>query len=397
MHLFISAGEPSGDLHAANLTRAVLELQPQARIVGFGGEHFTQAGGELLFPLARLSVMWFPHVMKSLGTYTSLLEQAENYFRRQRPDAVVLIDYPGFHWWLARAARRQQIPVYYFVPPQLWAWGAWRVRKLRRWFNGVICSLPFEVKWFAQRGVRALYFGHPMFDEMARRGVSFERVESLRRDGRPVVCLLPGSRRQEITMNWPSLQAAAEYISRQRPEVRFLVAAYNETHADMIRRALADSPRPIEVLCRETPEAIHAADVALAVSGSVSLELLNATTPAVVTYRIHRFQWVLKAMFMKSKYMSLVNILADEELFPEFLSCGCRGREMGEAVLRWLNLPEERERLRRRLADLRQQLAVPGACRRAAQYILETCRPSVGSGGGDGRSVSNESLSLATG
>ncbi|MCX7699691.1 MAG: hypothetical protein N2039_02315, partial [Gemmataceae bacterium] len=148
---------------------------------------------------------------------------------------------------------------------------------------------------------------------------------------------------------------------------------------------------------RETPEAFHAADVALAVSGSVSLELLNATTPAVVTYRIHRFQWVLKAMFMKSKYMSLVNILADEELFPEFLSCGCRGREMGEAVLRWLNLPEERERLRRRLADLRQQLAVPGACRRAAQYILETCRPSVGSGGGDGRSVSNESLSLATG
>lgn len=391
MHVFISAGEPSGDLHAANLTRAILDLKPHARIVGFGGEHFAEAGGDVLFELARLSVMWFPHVLRSLGTYTALLDQAENYFRRHRPDVVVLIDYPGFHWWLARAARRQNIPVYYFVPPQLWAWGAWRVRKLKRSFDGVICSLPFEVSWFARRGVRALYFGHPMFDEMARRPVSLERVEELRRQQGPIVSLLPGSRRQEVIMNWPSLQAAAEFISRHRPDVRFLVAAYSEMHAEMIRRSLSETSLPLAVLCRETPEAIHAADVAIAVSGSVSLELLNAMTPSIITYRIHRFQWLLKAMFMNVKYMSLVNILANEEVFPEFLSCGCRGREMADAVIRWLDAPDELDQLRRRLAELRRQLATSAVCRRVAEYLLATCPSS--SRVRD--SLSNGSLSLA--
>jgi lipid-A-disaccharide synthase len=374
MHLFISAGEPSGDLHAANLARAIFDQNPSARIVGFGGDHLLETGAEVLFPLARHSVMWIPHVFRSLGTYTQLLKQADSYFQRRRPDALVMIDYPGFHWWLARQARHHGIPVYYFVPPQLWAWGGWRVRKMRRFVNYVICSLPFEVKWFAARGVRALYFGHPFFDEMVRRPVNRQRVTFLQERGRPIITLLPGSRHQEIVMNWPSLLRAARTILHRQPNARILVAAYSSTHAETIRQTLSPLETNIEVLCRETPEAIEAADCTIAVSGSVSLELLNALKPSMITYRINYVQHVLKSLFMKVRYMSLVNLLAQEEIFPEYLSIQCRSQEMACKALHWLNEPMELTRIRSKLRALRDRLALPGACAKAAQFIRETCQ-----------------------
>ena len=129
MHLFISTGEPSGDLHAGNLLREFRRLDPEVQCAGYGGDRLQAAGGELLYPLTRLSVMWFPHVLKPIRTFLSLIRKADDYFRDQRPDAVILIDYPGLHWWLARRAKERGIPVFYFVPPQLWAWGGWRVKK----------------------------------------------------------------------------------------------------------------------------------------------------------------------------------------------------------------------------------------------------------------------------
>ena len=145
MHLFISAGEPSGDLHGANLVRALHERDPAARLVGFGGDRMADAGADLVYPLTQLAVMWFGRAMAHLPTFFKLGRRAEVYFRSRRPDALVLIDYPGFNFALAKRAHRVGVPVYYFVPPQLWAWAGWRVSKMRRCVRTVMTALPFLV------------------------------------------------------------------------------------------------------------------------------------------------------------------------------------------------------------------------------------------------------------
>ena len=162
MRIFVSAGEPSGDLHAANLIRSLRGRFPDAQFVGYGGARMAEAGASLLYPLADLAVMWFLNVLINLVTFIRLIVRADRYFRDERPDAVVLVDYPGLHWWIARRAKARGIPVFYFVPPQLWAWAGWRVRKVRRYVDQVLCSLPFEPAWYHARGVaEAVYVGHP--------------------------------------------------------------------------------------------------------------------------------------------------------------------------------------------------------------------------------------------
>src|SRR5262245_15701133 len=159
MRIFISAGEPSGDVHGGNLVRELRRLHPGVECVGFGGEHMAQAGASLLYRLTDLAVMWFARVLVNAVKFLQLLSQADRYFRHHRPDAVVLIDYPGFNWWIARRAKAHGIPVFYFVPPQLWAWAGWRVKKMRRFVDHVLCSLPFEEPWYQARGVAAHYVG----------------------------------------------------------------------------------------------------------------------------------------------------------------------------------------------------------------------------------------------
>jgi len=153
MRIFLSAGEPSGDLHGSHLARALRQAHPGVDCVGFGGERMEAAGCRLLYPLCRHALMGFVRVFAHLAALARLLRQADAFFEEQRPDAVVLIDFPGFHWWLARRAKAHGIPVFYFVPPQLWAWAGWRVKKVKRTVDLWLCSLPFEPTWSRARGV----------------------------------------------------------------------------------------------------------------------------------------------------------------------------------------------------------------------------------------------------
>ncbi len=186
MRIFLSAGEPSGDLHAANLVEALKKRLPDAEFVGFGGPHLERSGARVLYPLVDLAVMWFGRVLLNLHKFIRLAGDAERYFRDEKPDAVVLIDYPGFHWALAKRAKRQGVPVVYFVPPQIWAWAGWRVKKMKRYVDHVLCSLPFEPRWYHDRGVPgAVYIGHPYFDELIHRKVDQTFVDAQKSTERP--------------------------------------------------------------------------------------------------------------------------------------------------------------------------------------------------------------------
>jgi lipid-A-disaccharide synthase len=372
MRIFLCAGEPSGDLHGANLVRHLRRLSPHIECVGFGGERMEEAGCRLLYPLCRLAVMWFLRVLANAGTFLHLLSRADRFFRHHRPDAVVLIDYPGFNWWLARRAHFHGIPVFYFVPPQLWGWAGWRVGKMRRFVDHVLCSLPFEESWYQTRGVHAYYVGHPYFDELTGQRLDPVFVAEQRSRPGPVVALLPGSRTQEVERNLPTLIRSASHIHRARPNARFLVACFKAAQRQYVDARLRGLHLPIETHVSRTPEIIHLAHSCVAVSGSVGLELLYQGKPSVVVYRIGSIDLRVCRWFKTSPYISLVNLLAEKELYPEFLTDHCEAEAIGGHIVRWLNDRSTYRATCAELTDLRRRVGQPGACERAARYVLQT-------------------------
>jgi lipid-A-disaccharide synthase len=370
MRLFVSAGEPSGDLHAANLIRSLRDRRPDIEVLGFGGEKIAAAGCRLVYPLCDLAVVGIGPVLASLAKFYRILGLARQVFRTQRPDALVLVDYPGFHWWLAGAARKHGIPVIYFVPPQIWGWAGWRHRKMRRLVDHVLCSLPFEEPWYRQRRIPARYIGHPYFDELPLQRLDGTFLSAQRSRPGTVVALLPGSRRQELYYNVPTLLRAATLIHARRPDVRFLVACFKPHHAAQVQSQLPPG-LPIEVHAGRTPEIIQLAHSCLAVSGSVSLELLWRGRPAAVVYRHSWLAVQIAHVLKESKYICLVNLLAERLLFPEYFGFHCMAEELAGHVLHWLNDRTAYELLCGELAVLRQRFAVPGACTRAAEAVLD--------------------------
>ncbi len=390
MRIFFSVGEPSGDLHGANLIRELQRRAPDAECVGFGGPKMRAAGCELLHDLTQLAVMWVADVIKNYFHFRRLLQQAEEYLKQERPDVVVLIDYPGFNWCIAKRAKKLGIPVVYYGTPQLWAWAPWRIRKMRRTVDHALCKLPFEEAWFRSRGVNATYVGHPYFDELRAREIDQPFVENLQGSGPPIVTLLPGSRDSEVRNNLPSLLKTAEIIARQVPGTKFLVAAYKSEQAELAR-GMAPAALDVDIHAAKTPELIEAATCCLACSGSVSLELLYHRKPAAILYRVSRFGYFIQSIFRRVRYITLVNLLTAEDpstgfpasryepgnprdkqvVMPEYLTCGDRTQQLASHAVSWLTDESNRARTVEQLKSLKEALCDGGASVRAADYILK--------------------------
>lgn len=374
MRLFISAGEPSGDLHASNLIAALRQRRPDAEFVGFGGERSAAAGSRLLYPLANHAVMGITQALAQLKTFFRLANEADAYFKEHRPDAVVLIDYPGFHWHVARRAHRRGIPVIWYVPPQLWAWAGWRVRRIQEHVDLVLCTLPFEVDWFRGHGVpSAQLVGHPFFDEVQERAIDTRFVHEQTSRGAPIVAILPGSRDGEIDRNGEVLLNAARKLSRARPDARFLVACFKAEHVDRMRRLAAasgEAPAQLEYHHGRTPEIVRAATMAWSVSGSVCLELMAEALPTCILYKLNPFYIGISRRVLRVPHITLVNLLAGRAVMPEFLTDRDVSDELAAQAEQWLNDPAQRQRSVQELTTLRKAVAVPGASGRAAEAIL---------------------------
>ena len=359
--------------------------------MGYGGPLMEAAGCQLQTDLTALAVMGILPVLSMVPKFRGLLGRADDYFRQKRPDAVVLIDFPGFNWWIARRAKAQGIPVIYYVPPQIWAWAQWRVKKMRRLADHVLCSLPFEEPWLRQQGCNATFVGHPFFDEVRRQELDAAFLEEYQRRDGPLVTILPGSRTQEVKMNLQTFLRAAAEVRRQVPAVRFAIAAFKESQAELARRVVAASGLAIDVHVGRTPELIHLAEVCMAVSGSVSLELLYQTKPTVILYHVRPWDYFLQSLLRKVKYITLVNLLNAEELFPrdlspydpqqkdaervlfpEYVTWQDRSPQIAAHLIGWLTDAKARQERIEALSRLRQKVGQAGASSRAADYILKT-------------------------
>ncbi len=388
--IFFSVGEPSGDVHGANLIRQLREHCPGILTVGYGGPKMAEAGCQLQADLTALAVMWFARVLLNLHKFLDLASRADRYFQHHRPDAVVLIDYPGFNWWIARRAKAHGIPVFYYSPPQIWAWARWRVTKMRRFVDHALCGLPFEESWLRGHGCNATFVGHPFFDEVRRYPYDKRFLEEHEAAAGPLVAILPGSRTQEVTQNLRWFLKAAGIIQRRVPSVRFAVAAFKPHQAEIARPLIEQSGLPIEICVGKTPELMRLADCAMSVSGSVSLELLYHTTPTVILYWISRPAYFVQTFFRKVKYITLVNLLstggldeidlrpydpgqpdADRVLFPEYLTHEDKSAEIAGHIVEWLTDSAKRRERVEALAALRNRVAHGGASGRAAEYILK--------------------------
>ncbi len=399
--VFFSVGEPSGDLHGANLIAMLTQQRPGLRAVGFGGPRMRAAGMEMLADLTELAVMWFVRAIVNLPKFWRLLRQADRYFRLERPDAVVLIDYPGFNWWIARRAKARGIPVIYYGAPQMWAWGAWRIRKLRRLVDHVLCKLPFEAEWYRQRGCAAVHVGHPYFDQLTKQVVDREFLMRHAGDAEQhLVGILPGSRLQEVRTNLPVFLRAAARIAAQVPGTRFAIASFNEQQGEMARAMLAGSSLPVDVFVGRTSEVIQLSTCCLACSGSVSLELMYYAKPSVIHYWVDpRMYFIAKHFLLRCKYMTLVNLLACDDRFdlthapydpshpgaervplPEYPACTDKSVQLADHIIHWLRTPAEYRRRVDQLTSLRSRFCKPGATRQAAEYILRQLewRPATG-------------------
>lgn len=390
MRVFFSVGEPSGDLHGANLIRALQQQSPGIQCLGFGGPRMADAGCELLADLTELAVMWFLRAIVNLPRFWALYRQASRSFRTQPPEAVVLIDYPGFNWWIARAAKRRGIPVYYYGVPQMWAWAPWRVRKMKRLVDHALCKLPFEAQWFRQRGCPATFVGHPYFDQLAGQALDAAFLQDYARQPGPLVAILPGSRTQEVVKNLPRFLETAGLIQRRIPETRFAIACFNDRQAQIAGQLLTEYVLQADILVGRTAELIHLSRCCLACSGSVSLELLFYTKPSLILYWTERWPLAIATrFFMKVKFISLVNLLgsdnpflgpgerydplaarADDVPLPEYLTCEDPAREMADRIVAWIKDEACYRQRVARLSDLKKRYASTGASNTAAQYLL---------------------------
>ncbi|HLL76770.1 MAG TPA: lipid-A-disaccharide synthase [Pyrinomonadaceae bacterium] len=383
--LMIVAGEASGDAHAASLVRALRERAPAARFEFFGG---TQAGMraegvETVVRTDELSITGLLEIARALPRFGRAYRELRRAALERRPLAVVLVDWPDFNLRLARALRRRGIKVIYYVSPQLWAWRGYRVRAIRRDVDLLLALLPFEPAWYEARGFPKVEFvGHPLASEVRRLD---NRAEFCRRHGldpaRPVVGLLPGSRRKELARILPPMLGAARLIAAAREGAQFVVAlapSRAPEEAEVLVAALGgsndlDFGKNLRVVSGETREALSAADAAAVASGTATLEAALAETPLVVVYRESAINWHVLGSLISVEHYGLVNLVAGRRVAVELMQYDFTPAALARELLSLLD-PAANAAARAALREATAPLRAGDASRRAADAVLRALR-----------------------
>jgi lipid-A-disaccharide synthase len=373
--ILIVTGEASGDLHGAELARALRHQEPGVRLLGMGGERMQQAGVELIFDNRELGVMGVVEVFGRWKSVLSAFGAIKGVLERKTVDLVVMIDSPDFNLRVARMAKRMGLSTVYYIGPKVWAWRSGRVRTIKKWVDRMLVIFPFEEKFYRDAGVPCEYVGNPLMDEIpgAQDRGAARRQFGLPAEG-PVIALLPGSRRMEIDRLLRVMVEAFARIRAEFPTAAGVVPVAPSFSLNDLRREAGsggEDSSGIRWISGEAPRVLACSDFAIVASGTATLEAAVVDTPMVIVYKVAPLTMLLARLLVKIRSAGLVNILAGRCVAPEFLQSDATPENVANAVLDYWRNPAKRQEQRKDLEEIRRILGGPGAARRAAAGVLK--------------------------
>lgn len=370
--LMLVAGEASGDKHAAHLVSALKALQPerQFEFFGSGGDEMRAAGVETLVDVRELAIMGALEIAAALPKFLHVFRQLREAANTRKPDAVVLVDWPEFNLRLAKKLKRDGHRVFYYISPQVWAWRSYRVRQIKRDVERMLVILPFEKAFYEQHGVQVEYVGHPLLDSVRVTNTRDEFCAQAGLDSaRPLVALLPGSRRKEVSHILPPLLDAVSEASHAHPDWQFALALAPTIARAQVEALLPSLPN-LRLIENDTYNAVAAADLAVVASGTATLETAIIGTPLIVCYRASELNWRLFTPFIKVPYVGMPNLIAGHEVAPELLQHHLTGPRVAQELRSFLSQPARLAQARADLAEVKVKLGAARASERAAQVLL---------------------------
>lgn len=372
--IFISAGEASGDLHAGALTREILKLCPQAEIYGMGGSCLREAGGEVIFDIKDHGVMGLVGVIKKLPALFALKKELEKTLDERRPDCVLTIDYSEFNTYVvAKAAYERGIPIVSFIPPSAWAWRKGRAHYLAKRSSVVATIFPFEHQVYLEAGANSKYVGHPLVDIVKP---SLTKAQALKlagkQDGELLILLLPGSRKQEIEKMLPVMLDACLLIKQQYANARFCMPQAATITLEQLNEHLSKVPLDVNIVQGNNYDIMQVADLALATSGTVTLEAALCDLPSIIIYKTSALNALIFRNIVKIPNIGLPNIVMGRRILPELLQEQATAANIAAQANEILQ-PENMLKIKQDLAEMRQKLGSGGAVNKVASIVLDIC------------------------
>lgn len=368
--VFVSVNDPSADVHCAGLIAALKERNRDLQFVGIGGPKMVSAGCELIAETVGRAVMTYK-ALAHVGHFYKLIHRVKRYLQEHPVDLMIVCDSPAFNFHIAKAARKAGVKTLFYVAPQLWAWGGWRIHKLKHCCDKLACLLPFEESWFGRRGIDTTFVGNPLLDKMPADLTRFRKDYSGFDPRRARIALMPGSRSTEIELLWPPMQEIAIRLKQVYPEARFVAVAASEE-----RRGLLEQMQVPDFSCEYSVDTVtrtaEAVDFTFVASGSATLEVASAGCPMIVMYQTNRILWHLFGRWLvRSKFFTLVNLLADRKLVPEFMPYFTSIDPIVAKAQSLLADSEGLTRISNDLVDVAEPLTEKRAAPEVAQIVLD--------------------------
>ncbi len=370
MKYYLIAGEASGDLHGANLMKALKAQDPAAEFRFFGGDLMQAQGGVCDKHYSEMAFMGFVEVLANLRTIAKNLKLAKASVKAYHPDALILIDFPGFNLKIAEFAKAEGIPVHYYISPKVWAWNQKRVLKIKRVVDHLYCILPFEVDFYKSWGMEVDYVGNPLMDAIAAYRFNPDFRKSHELDHRPILTLLPGSRKMELKHVFPAMLESADRF----PEYQVVIAGAPNFTPDDYAPYLAD--RKLPIVFNATYDLLKNAQAALVTSGTATLETALLNCPQVVLYRGNSISVFIARLLVKIRFISLVNLIMDREVVKELIQEAAQPDQIADELNAIINNSASREQLLQDYKELAQKVGPAGASERTAALIQKYLRKS---------------------
>ena len=363
---FIIAGEVSGDNHGASLIDAMKQINPSCIFSGIGGQQMESKGLASLFPLEKMSVMGFVEVLKHLRFFNDVEKTVLETIASERPERIILIDYPGFNLRLAKKVKSKfNIPITYYISPQIWAWKENRINIVKQYIDQMLVIFPFEKKWYAERGVDVEWVGHPYLEELNTTPKFDLKSQLGLNPQKPLLTLFPGSRKQELDSHLKVCFKAAKLVQKKIDDVQIVLglAPNVDIHSIQI-------PKNILLEKNNPRRALAAADVAIVASGTSTLEAAIYGTPMVIIYKMNYLSWWLSKLLVKTKFAGMPNLIANRIIVPELLQSEVKATTISKQIIRMINPGLARENTLQNLNNVRDALGDGNASSQAASFIL---------------------------